>query len=87
MFDYFEPVNREENARKVFGTLKQMGKIELNFLMYTQEFMKYLLQVPDVAVNEQLFHCVEGLKWRVKAVADAAEVGGERSKREGKEMV
>ena len=65
LLEYFEPVNREEHARKILSSLKQMGKFN-SISAYNQEFSKYLLQVPDMAINEQLFHYIEGLKYRVK---------------------
>ena len=65
LLDYFEPVNRTTNARKKLSSLKQIGK--LSYISdYNQEFSKWLLQIPDMSVEEQLFHFTEGLRYKIK---------------------
>ena len=60
LLEYFEPVNRENNARQRLSTLKQNGKYNA-VAQYNQEFSKWLLKIPDMSVSDQLFSYKQGL--------------------------
>ena len=61
IFDYYEPINRELNARKQMNYLKQMGNFD-SITAYNRAFSKWLLQVPSMTIAEQLYHYSQGLK-------------------------
>ena len=73
LLDYFEPVNQKENSRKVLSSLRRMGNFN-SISNYIQEFSKYIVQVSETAVNEQLFHCIEGLEYMVKVEVKRIEL-------------
>lgn len=70
---YFEPVNREINARKSMNLLKQMGQFS-RIRDYNQEFIKYVLQIPSMSSDEQVFHYTQGLKNRIRVELERSEV-------------
>ncbi len=65
LLNYFEPVNREDNARKVLNSLKQFGKYNA-VSSYNQEFSRWLLQIPGISLAEQMFLYKEGLKHNIR---------------------
>ena len=65
LLTYFEPVNRELNARKMLRNLKQMGKCEM-VKIYNREFSKWLLQIPTMTSAEPIFNYMEGLKRHIR---------------------
>ena len=73
MIKYFEPVNREVNARKAMNVLKQMGHFS-RIKDYNQEFIKYVLQVPSMSSEEQVFHYTQGLKNRIRIELERSEI-------------
>lgn len=73
MIKYFEPVNREVNARKAMNVLKQMGPFT-RIREYNQEFIKYVLQVPSMSSEEQIFHYTQGLKNRIRIELERTEI-------------
>lgn len=72
IMNYFEPVNRELNARKILNNLKQMGKFS-KISDYNKEFTKYLLQIPSMAIDEAIFHYCTGLKNRIRIEIERAQ--------------
>ena len=72
MMNYFEPVNRELNARKILNNLKQMGKFS-KISEYNKEFTKYLLQIPSMTMDEAIFHYCTGLKNRIRIEIERAQ--------------
>ena len=73
LLEYFEPVNREFNARKAMNSLKQMGKFS-KIRDYNKKFTEYLLQVPSMTIDEQLFHYTQGLKNKIRIELERSEV-------------
>ena len=72
LLKYFEPINRELNARRNLNTLKQMGNFTA-VRSYNHEFSKWLLQVPTMSTPEQIFHYSQGLKNRIRIEIERAE--------------
>lgn len=72
LLKHFEPINRELNARKMLSELKQMGKFS-SVREYNKEFSKWLLQIPTMAIAEQIFHYSQGLKTRVRIEVERSE--------------
>jgi len=72
LLKYFEPVNRELNARKNMNMLKQMGNFS-KISEYNKEFTKYLLQIPTMAQAEQIFHYSQGLKNKIRIEIERAQ--------------
>lgn len=72
LLNHFEPINRELNARKMLSELKQMGKFS-SVRDYNIEFSKWLLQIPTMAIAEQLFHYSQGLKNRIRIEVERSE--------------
>ena len=72
LLKYFEPINRELNARRNLNTLKQMGKFTA-VRAYNQEVSKWLLQVPSMTAPEQIFHYSQGLKNRTRIEIERSE--------------
>ena len=72
LLNYFEPVNREQNARKTLSSLKQMGRFN-SVHAYNKEFSKWLLQIPSMAVSEQLFHYNQGLKHKIRIEVEKSD--------------
>ncbi len=72
LLKYFEPVNRELNARKNMNALKQMGNFS-RISEYNKEFTKYLLQIPNMAQAEQIFHYSQGLKNKIRIEIERAQ--------------
>ncbi len=70
---YFEPVNREVNARKALSALKQMGNYS-QISAYNAKFSKWLLQVPSMTEDNRLFHYNQGLKHRIRVEMERSEI-------------
>ncbi len=70
---YFEPISKIPNARKAINALKQMGAFN-SIPAYNKEFSKCLLQVPAMAVEEQIFHYSQGLKNRITVEIERSEI-------------
>ncbi len=73
LLKYFEPVNREVNARKALSSLKQMGVFN-SISAYNAEFTKWLLQIPTMANDEQIFHCSQGFRNRIRLEIERSEI-------------
>ncbi len=63
---------RKLNARKNMNALKQMGNCS-KVSEYNKEFTKYLLQIPNMAQAEQLFHYSQGLKNKIRIEIERAQ--------------
>ena len=73
MLEYIEPVNREVNARKAMNALKQMGQYS-KIRDYNKKFTEFLLQIPSMSTDEQIFHYTQGLKTRIRIELERSEV-------------
>ena len=72
LLNYFEPVNREDNARKALHSLKQFCRFN-SVTSYNHEFSKWLLQIPGMSVADQMFLYKEGLKYNIRVEIEKAE--------------
>ena len=65
-------MNREKKARKALSSLKQMARFN-SVHAYNKEFSKWLLQIPPMAVSEQLFHYNQGLKHKIRIEVEKSD--------------
>lgn len=72
LLEYFEPANKELNARRILSSIKQMGKL-YSVTNYNREFTKWLLQVPTMSLEEQIFLYSKGLKQNIRIELERAE--------------
>ncbi len=70
---YFEPENRELKAGKALSALKQMGAFT-SITACNAEFFKWLLQVPTMASDDQIFYYSQGLKNRIRVEIEKTEL-------------
>ncbi len=66
-------MNRIANTRKSINAIRQMGDFN-SFTAYIKEFSKWLLQVPIMAVGEQIFHYSHGIKNIIRVEIERSEV-------------
>ena len=69
---HFELVNRELIARKILSELKQTGKLH-SVREYNKEFSRWLLQIPSMENDEQIFHYSHGLKHKIRIEVERVE--------------
>lgn len=62
---HFEPVNREETAREKLRSIRQMGRLN-RMKDYNREFSHWLLLIPAMDIQEQIFHYKHGLKRNIR---------------------
>lgn len=62
---HFEPVNRDETAREKLRSIRQMGKLN-RIKDYNREFSHWLLLIPSMDIQEQIFHYKHGLKRSIR---------------------